>query len=175
MYGLCVPEATVLLPPERALERGTWVVVVILPPLTPKRNEEACLRRPADRLTNADHECTSDWCRVALQRGAGRSQALVRLASGVGSVAGSRSALHRALALWLVALRVRLRGCAAPQGCLASALCAALAATTATLAVVVQPNVRAKGATTAGRLGPDADNVQRTCGRAKVACRWRSL
>jgi hypothetical protein len=36
------------------------------------------------------------------------------------------------------------------------------------------PNVRAKRATTAGRQGPATDNVQRTCGRALVACRWRS-
>ena len=35
-------------------------------------------------------------------------------------------------------------------------------------------NVRAKRATTAGRQRPDGENVQRTAGRALVACRWRS-
>ena len=37
-----------------------------------------------------------------------------------------------------------------------------------------RPNVRAKRATTAGRQGPPAENVHRTCWRALVACRWRS-
>ena len=36
------------------------------------------------------------------------------------------------------------------------------------------PNVRANRRAAAGRLGPDADNVPRTCGRAKVACRGAS-
>ena len=39
---------------------------------------------------------------------------------------------------------------------------------------VVMPNVRAKRTTTAGHQGPLAENVQRTCRRALVACRWRS-
>ena len=38
----------------------------------------------------------------------------------------------------------------------------------------VRPNVRGKRATAAGRLGPAGENVPRTTGRAKVACRWRS-
>ena len=38
----------------------------------------------------------------------------------------------------------------------------------------VEPNVRAKRATTAGRQGPDWENVPRTPGRALAACRWRS-
>ena len=39
---------------------------------------------------------------------------------------------------------------------------------------MMTPNVRAKRATTAGRQGPDGENVPRTTGRALVACRWRS-
>jgi len=39
---------------------------------------------------------------------------------------------------------------------------------------IVLPNVRAKRATTAGRQRPGGENVQRTTGRALVACRWRS-
>ena len=37
-----------------------------------------------------------------------------------------------------------------------------------------EPNVRAKREPTAGRQGPTAENVHRTCRRALVACRWRS-
>ena len=40
--------------------------------------------------------------------------------------------------------------------------------------VLVRPNVGAKRATTVGRQRPDGENVQRTAGRALVACRWRS-
>jgi hypothetical protein len=38
----------------------------------------------------------------------------------------------------------------------------------------VLPNVRAKGATAAGRQAQGCDNVQRTTGLGLVACRWRS-
>ena len=43
-----------------------------------------------------------------------------------------------------------------------------------TKAVLAKPNVRAEAGPTAGRQGPPAENVQRTCRRALVACRWRS-
>ena len=41
-------------------------------------------------------------------------------------------------------------------------------------AFLALPNVRAKRATTAGRQGPDGENVPCTTGRALAACRWRS-
>ena len=42
------------------------------------------------------------------------------------------------------------------------------------LCVFVMPNVRAKPEPAAGRQGPVGENVQRTAGRALVACRWGS-
>ena len=43
------------------------------------------------------------------------------------------------------------------------------------IAIVLMPNVRAKGAPAVGRQGPVGENVPRTADRALVACRWRSL
>jgi hypothetical protein len=42
------------------------------------------------------------------------------------------------------------------------------------IVVFVLPNVRAKGATTAGHRALAGENVPRTTGRRAVACRWRS-